>query len=83
MAAAIPASDAILARAETMLQEGAAILDIGGYSSRPGATDISPEEEISRVIPAIKAVRKAFPDCLISIDTFRAAGSRGGYKRRR
>ena len=63
---------AFLARAETMLQEGATILDIGGYSSRPGATDISPDEEVKRVIPAIKAVRQAFPHCLISIDTFRA-----------
>ena len=66
------ASGAFLARAETMLQEGATILDIGGYSSRPGATNISPDEELERVIPAIKAVRQAFPHCLISIDTFRA-----------
>ena len=66
------ASGAFMARAETMLKEGATILDIGGYSSRPGATDISPDEERGRVIPAIQAVRKAFPDCLISVDTFRA-----------
>jgi dihydropteroate synthase len=66
-------TNAILARAETMLQEGAGMLDVGGYSSRPGATNISPAEEITRVIPTIKAVRKAFPDCLLSIDTFRAA----------
>jgi dihydropteroate synthase len=66
------ASGAFMARAETMLKEGATILDIGGYSSRPGATDISPDEELGRVIPAIQAVRKAFPDCLISVDTFRA-----------
>lgn len=66
-------TNAILARAETMLQEGAGILDIGGYSSRPGATNISPAEEITRVIPNITAIRKAFPDCLISIDTFRAS----------
>jgi dihydropteroate synthase len=56
-----------------MLQEGATILDIGGYSSRPGAIDISPDEEKSRLLPTVKAVRKAFPDCLISVDTFRAA----------
>jgi dihydropteroate synthase len=67
------AAGAVLARAETMLQEGADILDIGGYSSRPGATDISVDEERRRVLPAIKAVKEAFPDCVISIDTFRAA----------
>jgi dihydropteroate synthase len=67
------AAGALLARAETMLQEGATILDIGGYSSRPGATNISLDEERSRLIPTIKAVRQAFPDCLISVDTFRAA----------
>ncbi|KAA5549283.1 dihydropteroate synthase [Adhaeribacter rhizoryzae] len=65
-------SAAFMAQAEKMLQEGAAILDIGGYSSRPGAVNISPDEELKRVIPAIKAIRQAFPDCLISIDTFRA-----------
>jgi dihydropteroate synthase len=63
---------ALLRQAETMLQEGAAILDIGGYSSRPEATDITAEEERIRVIPAIRAVRQAFPDCIISVDTFRA-----------
>jgi dihydropteroate synthase len=68
----IRGSDALLRQAEAMLQEGAAILDIGGYSSRPEATDVSPEEERIRVIPAIRALRHAFPDCLISIDTFRA-----------
>ncbi|WP_146898386.1 dihydropteroate synthase [Adhaeribacter aerolatus] len=61
-----------LARAEKMLEEGATILDIGGYSSRPGAVDIAPDEEQARVVPAIKAIKQAFPDCLISIDTFRA-----------
>lgn len=67
------ASGAIMARAETMLQEGATFLDIGGYSSRPGAAAIPAEEERSRVIPAVKALRRAFPDSLISVDTFRAA----------
>ncbi len=63
---------ALLAQAETMLAEGAKILDIGGYSTRPGATDVSLAEEKARVLPAIKAIRKAFPDGLISVDTFRA-----------
>lgn len=68
----IKGTDALLSRAETMLQEGADILDMGGYSSRPGAVDISPDEERVRIIPAIRAVRQAFPNCIISVDTFRA-----------
>lgn len=69
----IKGSEALLARAETMLQDGGTILDMGGYSSRPGAADISAEEERIRIIPAIRLVRNAFPDCIISVDTFRAA----------
>jgi dihydropteroate synthase len=65
-------TDKVVAQAEKMLAEGADILDIGGYSSRPGATDISVDEEKARVIPAIEAIRKAFPGTFISIDTFRA-----------
>lgn len=65
------ASD-ILKQAESMLTEGAMVLDIGGYSSRPGALEISQEEELSRVIPAIALVLKTFPEAFISIDTFRA-----------
>jgi len=62
----------VLHLAEKHLSEGAKILDIGGYSSRPGAEDISIEEEINRVIPAIESIEKMFPACFISIDTFRA-----------
>lgn len=62
----------LLSQAEKMLTEGATFLDIGGYSSRPGATDISVAEEINRVIPAIELVLKNFPETLISIDTFRS-----------
>jgi dihydropteroate synthase len=68
----IRGTEALLRQAEAMLQEGAAILDIGGYSTRPQAPEVRPEEERVRVIPAIRALRQAFPDCLISIDTFRA-----------
>jgi dihydropteroate synthase len=63
---------ALLHRAEAMLTAGAAALDVGGYSSRPGADDIAPAEELRRVLPAIAAVRRAFPEAFISIDTFRA-----------
>ncbi|OON68318.1 dihydropteroate synthase [Hymenobacter sp. CRA2] len=63
---------ALLGRAEQMLQAGAAILDVGGYSSRPGAEDISPAEELARVLPAIEALRRRFPAVFLSVDTFRA-----------
>jgi dihydropteroate synthase len=65
-------STEVLHRAEKMITEGANILDIGGYSSRPGAADISEEEELKRVIPAIEIILKHFPETIISIDTFRS-----------
>jgi dihydropteroate synthase len=64
--------DAALNRAEQMLNEGADILDLGAYSSRPGAEDISEEEELNRLIPAMEAIVTRFPDALISVDTFRS-----------
>ena len=65
-------SDKILKQVEKMINSGADIIDVGGYSSRPGASDISINEELSRVIPVIKLIRKKFPNSLISIDTFRS-----------
>jgi dihydropteroate synthase len=62
----------IIKAAVTMVGEGADILDIGGYSSRPGARDISPEDEADRVLRAIRLIRKELPDTIISIDTFRS-----------
>ena len=62
----------VLERAEKLLSEGAAILDIGGYSSRPGSTDIPAEEEKNRIVPAIKSLVQEFPEVIISVDTFRA-----------
>lgn len=64
--------DVLLFSAEEMLNQGATFLDIGGYSSRPDADDISEDEELQRVLPAIEAILKRFPDSLISIDTFRS-----------
>ena len=61
--------DAALQQTEKMLADGATFIDIGGMSSRPGATLISPDEELSRVMPVVEAIRVHFPDCLISIDT--------------
>lgn len=59
-------------KARKMIADGAKIIDIGGYSTRPGADDISIEEEISRVVPIIKALRAGFSEIAISIDTFRS-----------
>ncbi|MCF8277659.1 MAG: dihydropteroate synthase [Flavobacteriales bacterium] len=64
--------DAALKHAEQMLNEGADILDLGAYSSRPGADNISEEEEFNRLLPALEAIVSQFPDALISIDTFRS-----------
>ncbi len=62
----------LLPKASKMIADGADILDLGGYSTRPGASDISIQEEIDRVVPAIEAIRAEFPYALLSIDTFRA-----------
>lgn len=62
----------ILESAERMLKEGATFLDLGAYSSRPGADDIPVEEELQRMLPAIELILKEFPDAILSIDTFRA-----------
>ena len=62
--------DQALFLAEKMLSEGATILDIGGQSTRPGSELLLKEEELTRVIPAIKSISEAFPDAYISIDTF-------------
>jgi dihydropteroate synthase len=61
-----------LKHAEKMIREGADFIDVGGYSSRPGAVDIPVEEELSRTTPVIRALKKEFPFVLLSIDTFRS-----------
>lgn len=65
-------TDEVLQKAATMIAEGAAILDIGGQSTRPGSTRISAEEETARVVPAIEAIKQQFPTIFISIDTYYA-----------
>ncbi|MGY5849877.1 dihydropteroate synthase [Salegentibacter sp. F14] len=62
----------LLKKSEKMLAEGATFIDIGGYSSRPNAEEVSTAEEINRVIPAIELLIKNFPEITISVDTFRA-----------
>ncbi len=63
---------AIVEKTQQMFQEGADFIDVGGYSSRPGAKNISIEEEKNRVVPIVKMLKKEFPDILLSIDTFRS-----------
>lgn len=62
----------ILKQAEKMLFEGATFLDVGGYSTRPGAEEISETEEIRRVVESVESILKRFPEALISVDTFRS-----------
>lgn len=62
----------ILAHAEKMLNEGADFIDIGGMSTKPGAEEITEEEELKRVLPVISLLRKIFPESILSIDTYRS-----------
>lgn len=62
---------AVLEHCHKMVAEGADILDLGAFSTRPGSERISDKEEIERIIPALKAIREEFPDIPVSIDTFR------------
>lgn len=62
----------ILSQTEKMLTEGAAFIDVGAYSSRPGAAHISEEEELKRIIPVVNLIVKEFPDSILSVDTFRS-----------
>jgi dihydropteroate synthase len=76
----IPTLEQALIRTAKMLEDGATFIDIGGYSSRPGADDITEAEEISRVIPIIKALKTEFPNLLLSIDTFRGPVARAAIE---
>ncbi len=62
----------ILSQTEKMLFEGATFIDVGAYSSRPGAAHISEEEELNRIVPVIDLLIKNFPEIIISVDTFRS-----------
>lgn len=65
-------ADHVLRKAEQMLTEGAFLLDVGGYSTRPNAPEISLEEELKRTIPTVELLVQNFPESYISIDTFRS-----------
>jgi dihydropteroate synthase len=66
----------ILKRCETILSQGGLIIDIGAYSSRPSACHISEEEEFSRLLVALRPIRKEFPEAILSVDTFRSGIAR-------
>ena len=67
---------AVAQRIETILAEGGAIVDIGGYSSRPDAAEVTEEEEWQRIKPALKRMQRDFPEVPVSVDTFRSAIAR-------
>ncbi len=69
-----------LQQAEKMLDEGAAFLDLGAYSSRPGAEDISVQAETDRLLPVVEAIAEGFPDAILSIDTFRSKVAEAAIK---
>jgi dihydropteroate synthase len=73
-------ASAILNQVETMINDEATFIDIGGYSSRPGADDVSEDEELNRVIPVIELILKRFPETLISVDTFRSEVAKKSIK---
>ena len=74
------AIEEVVAKAGQMLADGADILDIGGESTRPGSEAVEAEEEQARVVPVIEALRKAYPNAVISIDTYRASTARAAIK---
>lgn len=64
--------DAALTQTERMLHEGATFIDVGGASSKPGVSEISLDEELSRVLPVIEKIHLTFPEAIVSIDTYRS-----------
>ena len=67
-----PDEEHIAQRVKQMMNDGADMIDIGGYSSRPGANDVSAEEEMNRLRRGLRIIRKLYPDVPVSVDTFRA-----------
>lgn len=72
--------EAALAQALTLLDDGADILDLGGESTRPNATPLTAEEEIERVLPTLRAILRARPEAIVSIDTYHAATARAAVE---
>ncbi|MBT5516638.1 dihydropteroate synthase, partial [Candidatus Peregrinibacteria bacterium] len=73
-------SEDLVEVAKQMVLDGATILDIGGESTGPGSRDVSLEEELLRVVPAIRAVRAALPDVIISVDTWKSEVARAALE---
>jgi dihydropteroate synthase len=69
----LPGAAALVEKATQLLQEGAAILDIGAVSSRPGAADVEEKEEERRLLPALQRLLQEFPQAIFSVDTYRAS----------
>ena len=70
------AEDDICCRLHQLMDEGADMIDVGAYSTRPGADDVSEEEEMERLRRGLRVVRREFPDVPVSVDTFRASVAR-------
>lgn len=66
------AEEDIVSRVHQIIEEGGRIIDIGAYSSRPDAEDVSPEEEMKRLKHGLQVIQREFPDAIVSVDTFRA-----------
>jgi dihydropteroate synthase len=69
-------AQAAVDRAGRMLEEGAALIDVGGMSTRPGAEDVSEQAELDRILPVVAAITKAFPDVILSVDSYRSGVAR-------
>lgn len=76
-----PGECALRERIRTAVAAGASVIDVGGYSSRPGAADVPAAEELRRVGLAVDVIRNEFPDMVVSIDTFRASVAEGVMSR--
>ncbi len=72
--------DQVLFRAEEMMKEGAVILDVGGQSTRPGSEQVGADEELRRVVPAVEAIARQWPQAFISVDTFYAKVAKGAIE---
>lgn len=72
----VQAEDEIAARAEQIVSEGGSIIDVGAFSTRPGADEVSEEEEKRRLSHALRIIRRMYPNVIISVDTYRAAVAR-------
>lgn len=75
-----PNQETFLKKAEAMIHDGAHLLDVGGYSTRPGGSEVSEAEELERVIPAVEQLTAHFPGTPVSVDTFRAGVAREALK---